>query len=159
MVMGFYQFKKEMKVNASLDALWDFISSPKNLKEITPDYMGFDITSKDLTEKMYPGMIISYRVKPFLGIGTTWVTEITHVKNREYFVDEQRVGPYSIWHHEHIIEEIENGVLMKDIVSYQPPFGFLGRIANGLIIKRKLHEIFKYRSQAIEKKYGKYEPA
>lgn len=157
--MGFYQFKRVLKVNASLDEVWDFISSPKNLKEITPDYMGFDITTKGLAEKMYPGMIISYKVKPLLGISTTWVTEITQVKDKEYFVDEQRVGPYKIWHHEHFIQKIDGGVLMKDIVSYQPPFGFLGSIANKLMIKRKLNEIFNYRSRAIENKYGKYNPA
>jgi ligand-binding SRPBCC domain-containing protein len=121
--------------------------------------MGFDITSRDLPEKMYPGMIISYRVKPLLGINTTWVTEITQVKDKVYFVDEQRVGPYSVWHHEHFIEVIPNGVLMKDIVSYEPPFGFLGSIANKLMIKQKLNEIFNYRRQAIENKYGKYNPA
>ena len=154
--MGFYQFKRELKINASVDEIWDFISSPKNLKEITPDYMGFDITSQDLPEKMYPGMIISYQVKPLLGIKTTWVTEITQVKDKLYFVDEQRVGPYSVWHHEHFIEAIPNGVLMKDIVSYKPPMGILGSIANALIIKRKLREIFEYRSRAIENKYGKY---
>ena len=136
--------------------VWDFISSPRNLKEITPDHMGFDITSEDLPEKMYPGMIISYIVKPLLGIKTTWVTEITHVRENKYFVDEQRVGPYSVWHHEHFIEPIEDGVLMKDIVSYKPPFGILGSIANRLIIRKKLDEIFSYRSGAIEKKFGKY---
>lgn len=154
--MGFYQFKQALKVNASLDEVWDFISSPKNLKEITPDYMGFDITSEDLPEKMYPGMIISYIVKPLLGIKTTWVTEITQVRDKKYFVDEQRVGPYSIWHHEHFIEPIENGVLMKDIVSYKPPMGILGSIANGLVIRNKLKEIFAYRTTAVEKKFGKY---
>ncbi|MEZ5199586.1 MAG: SRPBCC family protein [Bacteroidales bacterium] len=154
--MGFYQFRRELKINASLEDVWDFISSPKNLKEITPDYMGFDITSKGLPEKMYPGMIISYQVKPLLGIKTTWVTEITQVKDKAYFVDEQRVGPYSVWHHEHFIEAIPNGVLMKDIVSYKPPMGILGSIANALIIKKKLREIFEYRSRAIENKYGAY---
>ncbi len=152
--MAFYQFKKEQKVNTSMEDIWDFISSPKNLKEITPDYMGFNITSKDLPEKMYEGMIISYLVSPVLGIKTNWVTEITHVRDLQYFVDEQRVGPYSIWHHQHFIEPIPNGVLMRDIVSYEPPFGFLGAIANTLIIKGKLNEIFDYRTQAIEKKYG-----
>jgi len=124
--MGFYQFKRALKINASLEEIWNFISSPENLKEITPDYMGFDITTEHLAKKMYPGMIISYRVKPLFGISTTWVTEITQVKDKEYFVDEQRVGPYKIWHHEHLIQKIEGGVLMKDILSYQPPFGFLG---------------------------------
>jgi ligand-binding SRPBCC domain-containing protein len=155
--MSFYQKYQEQKVPATLEEVWDFISSPANLKEITPDYMGFDITSKDLPEKMYPGMIISYRVSPLMGIKTTWVTEITQVKDKHFFVDEQRVGPYSIWHHQHILEPIENGVLMKDIISYVPPFGFLGAIANGIIIKKKLNEIFEYRNEAVAKRFGKYE--
>lgn len=154
--MAFYQLLKEQKIKCSIDEIWDFISSPANLKEITPDYMGFDISSQNLPEKMYEGMIISYKVSPLLGIKTTWVTEITHVRDKCYFVDEQRVGPYALWHHQHIIEPIENGVLMKDIVSYQPPFGFLGAIANTLIIKNKLKEIFDYRTHAVEKRFGIY---
>ena len=155
--MPLYQFHKEQKIPSSIDEVWDFISSPANLKEITPDYMGFDITSKDLPEKMYPGMIISYKVSPLLGIKTTWVTEITQVRDKQFFVDEQRVGPYSIWHHQHHISPIEGGVLMKDIVSYQPPLGFFGAIANSLIIKGKLKEIFDYRIQAVESRYGKWQ--
>jgi ligand-binding SRPBCC domain-containing protein len=154
--MPLYQFRKQQKVNTTIDELWDFISSPGNLKEITPDYMGFDITSEELPTKMYPGMIICYKVSPLLGIKTTWVTEITQVRNKEYFVDEQRVGPYNIWHHQHIIEPIKNGVLMTDIVSYKPPFGFLGAIANSIMIKSKLNEIFDYRTIALEKRYGHY---
>ncbi len=140
-----------------MEEVWDFISSPKNLKEITPDYMGFDITSEGLPEKMYQGMIISYKVSPLLGIKTNWVTEITHVRDLEYFVDEQRIGPYKIWHHQHFIEPIENGVLMRDIVTYQPPFGILGAMMNGIVIRKKLEEIFDYRTKAVEEKYGKYE--
>ncbi len=154
--MPLYQFKKQQKVNSNIDDLWDFISAPANLKEITPSYMGFDITSQDLPDKMYAGMIISYKVSPLLGIKTTWVTEITQVRDKHYFVDEQRVGPYTIWHHQHILEPIPNGVLMKDIVSYKPPFGFLGAIANSLMIKSKLNEIFDYRTMALEKRFGKY---
>ena len=154
--MGLYQFKQVMKINASVDEVWDFMSSPGNLKEITPDYMGFDITVEDLPEKMYPGMIISYIVKPVLGIKTLWVTEITHVKDKEYFVDEQRIGPYKMWHHEHFVEPINGGVLMIDIVSYRPPFGFLGKLANRVMIKGKLNDIFSYRKQAIEFRFGKY---
>jgi ligand-binding SRPBCC domain-containing protein len=155
--MAFYQKFQEQKIPATIEEVWDFMSSPANLKEITPDYMGFDITSKDLPEKMYPGMIISYKVSPLLGIKTTWVTEITHVKDHEFFVDEQRVGPYTIWHHQHLLEPIEKGVLMKDIISYVPPFGFLGAIANSIVIKKKLNEIFEYRLKAVEEKFGRYE--
>jgi ligand-binding SRPBCC domain-containing protein len=152
--MGFYQLKKTQRIPADLDEVWDFISSPANLKKITPGYMGFDITSEMLTPKMYPGMIISYKVSPILGIKMTWVTEITHVRDKEYFVDEQRVGPYAFWHHEHKIESIEEGVLMTDIVSYKPPFGLLGSIANSLFIKKQLQNIFDYRKKVIAKMFG-----
>lgn len=156
--MGFYQFKREQYLNASIPEMWDFISSPKNLKLITPDYMGFDIVSGGLPDKMYKGMIISYKVSPLLGIKTTWVTEITHIVDQQYFVDEQRVGPYKIWHHQHFLEATSEGVLMKDIVSYQPPFGILGAIANQLIIKNKLEEIFNYRTKVLNElfKNSKY---
>ncbi len=151
--MGFFQFKQTQHLQASLDEVWEFISSPNNLKEITPDKMGFDITSNGLPDKMYAGMIISYKVKPLLGIPTTWVTEITQVKDKSYFVDEQRVGPYKMWHHEHFIEATEKGVVMKDIISYQAPFGVLGNIANKLIIRKKLNEIFEYRAIALAKRF------
>ncbi len=153
--MAFYQLEQTQKIPASLDAVWDFISSPMNLKEITPDYLGFEVTSNNNENKMYPGMIITYKVSPLFGIKLSWMTEITHVKDKEYFVDEQRVGPYSLWHHQHKIVAIEGGVLMTDIVTYQPPFGFLGAIANTLIIKNKLKEIFDYRTVAVEKRFGK----
>ena len=153
--MAFYQLEQTQKIPASIDAVWDFISSPMNLKEITPDYLGFLVTSNNNENKMYPGMIITYKVSPLLGIKLSWMTEITHVKDKEYFVDEQRVGPYSLWHHQHKITAIEGGVLMTDIVTYQPPFGFLGAIANTLIIKSKLKEIFDYRTVAVEKRFGK----
>jgi ligand-binding SRPBCC domain-containing protein len=147
--MGFYQFKQQMTINAPIEEVWDFISSPGNLKKITPGYMAFDITLKNLADKIYPGMIISYTVKPLLGISLPWVTEITHVKEKEYFVDEQRVGPYNFWHHQHFIKPIEKGVVMNDIVSYKPPLGFIGNIFNRLIINKKLDEIFSYRKQSI----------
>ncbi|NJB82237.1 SRPBCC family protein [Wenyingzhuangia aestuarii] len=152
--MAFYQLKKEQFINATLEQVWDFMSSPKNLKDITPKHMGFDITSDNKDDKMYEGMIISYIVKPVLGIPTNWVTEITHVVNKHYFVDEQRIGPYRLWHHQHILEERDGGVYMKDIVTYQPPFGFLGAIANTLFIKRQLETIFKYRFKAVDHKFN-----
>ena len=147
--MGFYQLHRTQKLPAKIDEVWDFISRPDNLKKITPPYMGFDITSKYAGEKMYPGIIIAYRVSPVFGIKMNWVTEITHIKEKEYFVDEQQIGPYSIWHHEHRIQPIESGVLMTDIVSYKPPFGFLGSIANSVLIKKKLNDIFDFREKVL----------
>lgn len=154
--MAYFQIYQEQKVPASIDEVWDFISSPANLKNITPDYMGFDITTPDLPEKMYAGMIIGYRVSPVFGIKMNWLTEITQVKDREFFIDEQRVGPYKLWHHQHIIKPIDKGVLMNDIVTYIPPGWFLGNIANSLMIKKKLREIFDFRRKAVEDIFGKY---
>jgi ligand-binding SRPBCC domain-containing protein len=151
--MSHYQFIREQFLQTDLDTIWDFASSPQNLKEITPDYMLFNITSKQ-EEKMYPGMIITYEVSPLLGIKMNWMTEITHVKDKHYFVDEQRMGPYSMWHHQHFFEEKENGVLMTDIVTYIPPYGILGQWANALFIKKQLNNIFKYRFEILEKKFN-----
>lgn len=155
--MGFYQLKTKQKIPATIEKVWDFISSPANLKEITPPHMGFEITSGKVDEKMYPGMIISYKVSPFLGLKLTWVTEITQVRDHSYFVDEQRMGPYSMWHHQHFIKPIEGGTLMQDIVSYRPPAGIFGRIANWLFIRRQLNEIFQYRTEAVNQRFGKFE--
>ena len=106
---------------------------------------------------MYPGLIITYKVSPLLGIKTNWMTEITQVVDKQFFIDEQRIGPYKLWHHQHFVEEIEGGVLMKDIVTYSPPFGFLGAIMNSLVIRKKLEEIFDYRFKAVEKKFGPFQ--
>jgi ligand-binding SRPBCC domain-containing protein len=151
--MGVYQIHTSHFLPTSLEEAWAFISNPSNLKNITPETMGFEVVSEGLPEKMYPGMIITYSVKPLLGIKTTWVTEITHVQEMRYFVDEQRVGPYTLWHHEHHLEPAEGGVLMRDIVTYKPPFGILGRIANRLIIRKKLRAIFQYREHALNKRF------
>ena len=155
--MGFYQFQRRQSFKQSIETLWNFISNPKNLKEITPDYMGFDIMSEDLPDEMYEGMIISYKVSPVFGIKTTWVTEITHVKHRSYFVDEQRIGPYKLWHHQHFLEPVETGTVMTDIISYQPPFGALGSLANTILIKHKLEEIFDYRHKVLNELFGNSE--
>lgn len=155
--MAFYQFIHEQLFQASVAEMWSFISAPKNLKEITPDYMGFEITTPYLSEKMYAGMIISYKVSPVLNFKVDWVTEITHVKDNEFFVDEQRIGPYKLWHHQHHLIQMKEGVLMRDIVTYQPPFGILGALANKLLISKKLNEIFNYRKVVLEKKFGNFQ--
>ena len=152
--MAVYQLNEQQILPARSEEVWDFISSPANLREITPAYMGFEITSRDLPEKMYPGMIITYRVKPVLGIPLTWVTEITHVKPGVYFVDEQRVGPYVMWHHEHFIEPLETGVRMRDRVTYRLPLGILGRLAHRIFIRKQLEGIFNHRRKALEKRFG-----
>jgi ligand-binding SRPBCC domain-containing protein len=152
--MSFYQFKKQQLIRTTIDQAWEFISTPRNLREITPEAMNFEIMNSDLPDKMYPGMIISYKVSPLKCYRTTWVTEITHIKEKSFFIDEQRVGPYSLWHHQHIIEPVENGVLMTDIVSYKLPFGFLGSLAHKLFIRSKIESIFNYRYNVLEKRFN-----
>ncbi len=153
--MPVYTFRETQFIPTTLDVLWDFISSPQNLRKITPPSMGFDVITSDLPEKMYAGMIIAYHVRPLFGIKTTWVTEITHVNEFKYFVDEQRFGPYTMWHHQHLIEPVEGGILMTDIIDYQPPMGFLGAIANKLVIRKTLKEIFAFRKIKLEAYFGK----
>ncbi|HMP29394.1 MAG TPA: SRPBCC family protein [Saprospiraceae bacterium] len=151
--MKIYTLKKTQILPISLAEAWDFFSSPKNLKEITPPYMGFDITSDLGDGKMYPGQIITYRVTPLLGIPMRWVTEITHVVDKKYFVDEQRFGPYALWHHQHWFKSVDNGVEMVDIVNYGLPFDPFGRIAIGLV-RSKLEEIFDYRFEKVDQLFG-----
>lgn len=153
--MKIYRLHRYQKLPITIDEAWDLLSDPKNLKLITPDYMGFNILSGG-DRPMYPGQIIQYIVTPVLGIKTKWVTEITHVKDKEYFVDEQRFGPYSLWHHKHFIKPIEGGVEMEDIVDYKLPLGFLGQLVHPFLVKPKLEEIFKYRYDKLIKLYGEY---
>lgn len=151
-----YRIEFKQNIPSDIDTIWEFISSPKNLKLITPPHMGFTILNKLDSDKMYPGQIISYRVSPIGGIKLNWVTEITHVKDNEYFVDEQRFGPYKLWHHKHFIKAIKGGVEMTDIIDYKVPFGFLGDIANVILVKKQLSEIFKFRFKKLEELYGAY---
>ena len=154
--MAVFQFHTKQKIPASTWKVWAFMSSPRNLTRITPKDMGFEITTQYLRENMHEGQIITYKVKPLLGFKTTWVTEITHVEDGLYFVDEQRKGPYKMWHHEHWIHPIEGGVLMEDLVTYEPPFGFIGKIINRLVIRKKLNQIFEYRRKAVNEIFGEY---
>ena len=143
----------------SLDEAWKFFSSPLNLAKITPADMKFVVTSDYTADTvMYEGMLITYKVTPLLGIKLGWVTEITHVKDREYFIDEQRFGPYALWHHEHFFKEIPGGVLMSDILTYAIGYGPAGPIANKILVNKKVQAIFSYREKAVNDLFGVYKP-
>ncbi len=148
-----HQFIRKQFVKTDLQTCWDFFSSPANLKRITPSYMGFDVKTEVPTQ-MYEGLIIAYTVKPLLGIPVEWVTEITHVKDKSFFVDEQRKGPYTMWHHEHHFKEVEGGVEMTDIVSYIIPLGIIGKMVHPFLVKPKLEEIFAYRFKIVDEVFG-----
>ncbi len=150
-----YSLKTVQVLPISLEEAWDYFSSPANLQKITPEEMGFKIISKHHGAKMYPGQVIEYEVSPVLGIPIYWMTEITHVQDQQYFVDEQRFGPYSLWHHQHHFKEVAEGVEMTDIVHYKLPFWFLGDIANSLFVKKQLNDIFDYRFKKVGELFGK----
>ena len=141
-------------IKSDLNTVWSFMSSPKNLATITPDYMGFQILNDLHGDTMYSGQIIEYNVSPILGIKLHWVTEITHVKDKAYFVDEQRFGPYSFWHHKHFLKETSQGIEMHDLVHYKLPFGALGKLANALFVKKQLKEVFDYRYKKIHELFN-----
>ncbi|MFD1294419.1 cell division inhibitor [Lutibacter holmesii] len=148
-----YRLSSKQQLPITIDQAWEFLSNPANLKEITPKYMSFDIVS-GADRPMFAGQIIQYIVTPILGIKTTWVTEITHVVDKEYFVDEQRFGPYALWHHKHFIKEIDGGVEMEDIIDYKVSLGFLGRLVHPILVKPKLTEIFNYRTKKLVDLFG-----
>ena len=146
--------KREQILNISLQEAWDFFSTPLKLAEITPKWLDFRVMS-DVPDKMYEGMIVQYNVHPFLGIPVWWVTEITHIKEPHYFVDEQRKGPYAMWHHEHHFKEVEGGVHMTDIVSYIVPFSAVTMPFIGGMVRGKVEAIFDHRYRVLDEMFNK----
>ncbi|MCS6928257.1 MAG: SRPBCC family protein [Saprospiraceae bacterium] len=156
--MGVYVLKRTQRLPISIQEAWAFFSSPLNLPEITPPYLGFEILSeRSWLGRMYAGQIVTYKVRPLLGIPMFWMTEITHVREGEFFVDEQRIGPYAFWHHQHHFKPIAGGVEMTDIVHYRLPLGIIGKLAHVLFVRRQLEEIFNYRYRVLEKRFGRIE--
>lgn len=151
-----YQLSAKINLPIPLEEAWKFLSDPSNLKVITPDYMGFHIIS-GTDRAMYAGQIITYKVSPLLGIKMNWVTEITHVEDRKYFVDEQRIGPYSMWHHKHFLKEIKNGTEITDVVHYRLPIAIIANRFHAILVKPKLKEIFEYRTKALLTRFGEYD--
>jgi len=154
--MSVYSLKRVQRLPITVETAWDFFSNPMNLKEITPAKMGFQVTSDPefSARKMYAGQIITYTVKPLLGIPLFWMTEITHVQDGQFFVDEQRVGPYALWHHQHHFKAVPGGVEMTDLVHYKVPFGILGDFANWLFVRGQLEGIFNHRYEILEERFG-----
>lgn len=153
--MKVYKLERVQFLPITIEKAWDFFSSPKNLKEITPEYMKFKITYISGSERMYAGQLISYIVNILPILPVKWTTEITHVNEPTYFVDEQRFGPYALWHHQHHFKPVDGGVEMTDIVNYAVPLGILGRFANRLFVASKVRAIFDYRFDVLEKKFKK----
>ncbi|OJX49915.1 MAG: cell division inhibitor [Flavobacterium sp. 38-13] len=153
--MKLYTLYTKQQLPVSIETAWEFISNPKNLEIITPKSMQFKTLSGDEKE-MFAGQIIHYKITPLFGISMQWVTEITHVQEQKFFVDEQRFGPYAFWHHKHFLKAIPGGVEMEDIVHYKLPMGLLGQLAHPFIVKPKLDEIFAYRRKKLIEIFGEF---
>jgi len=149
-----HQLSSVQKIPASIEDTWAFFSDPHNLAAITPASLGFKVTRPLFGKETYAGQVMTYTVRPLLGIPLSWMTEITHVRKPEFFTDEQRKGPYRLWHHQHHFKAIDGGVEMTDLVHYRLPFGWLGELAHGPIVRGKLEDIFRYRYDRIVEKFG-----
>lgn len=143
------RLKQEQFLPINIDQAWSFFSNPQNLNEITPDDMVFEIIS-DLPDTMYEGLLINYRLKPMFNLSVNWVTEITHVKQKLYFIDEQRKGPYKIWHHEHHFKEVPNGIIMTDLLFYDIGKSVVGWLAGKIFVDKKVKSIFEYRHSKLK---------
>lgn len=153
--MAFRQLVFRQLLPADLDTVWAFFSDPRNLTTITPPQMKLRTTGGELLSPViYPGMILTYKLSPFAGITLSWMTEITAVDSRRYFVDEQRRGPYRFWHHQHHFKAQKDGVLMTDIVHYELPLGPVGALAHTFLVKKQLNDIFAFRRRTVEELFG-----
>jgi ligand-binding SRPBCC domain-containing protein len=146
--MALKTIKTTLLLPITPEQAWTFFSSPRNLNEITPADMTFHITS-EIPDEMYEGLFITYKLKPLLNIPVSWVTEITHIKNQSYFIDEQRVGPYRMWHHEHHFREVPGGVEMTDILHYDVGKSIFGWMASKLFVDQRVKEIFEFREKKL----------
>ena len=151
--MKVHVLEQEQLLPVSLEAAWEFFSTPRNLDAITPPDAGFRLlTGSD--EPLYDGQILTYRIRLAPLVEVSWVTEIKSVASGQSFIDEQRFGPFKFWHHRHVMEAVEGGTRVHDRVHYAMPFGFIGEIVHALSIRRRLEAIFRYRREVLAKEFG-----
>lgn len=145
-----YKFQQTQNIRVDIKKAWEFFSSPDNLKLITPKNMNIQILNRSDAGDMYPGMIITYTLSPLFNLRVKWATEITQIRDYKYFIDNQIKGPYKIWHHEHHFKETKDGIEMRDILFYDLPLGIIGKFAHKLFVKKRIEEIFNYRTEKIK---------
>ena len=151
-----HSFSQIQDIPCNLDTAWQFFSDPRNLQRITLPDMKFAVRSP-LTDHIYAGQIIQYRVRPLFGIPVKWATLISHVTEKSSFVDEQIKGPFKFWHHQHFFTETNDGVRMVDVVHYELPLGFIGEFVHRFIVRERLKKIFDHRREVITRIFGEKE--
>jgi ligand-binding SRPBCC domain-containing protein len=150
-----HRLTQKQLVTASLDDVWAYFATPANLNDMTPPDMQFEIIHGN-ESRMYQGQLIEYRVQFMPLVKSRWLTEIAHVQEKSYFVDEQRIGPYHFWYHEHRFEEVEDGTHISDQVTYELPFGLLGDFVHAIWVRPRLNSIFEYRKVKVKEIFGLY---
>ncbi len=148
--MNSFHFTTSQFLPVDISKAWAFFSSPHNLPLITPPELNFKILTEEKKDEIFEGMLIDYKVTPLFGIPLNWQTRIDKMKKLKYFTDKQIKGPYKLWEHNHYFTQYRNGVLMKDEVKYQLPFGVVGKIAHSLLVRKKIEKIFEYRKTILE---------
>ena len=149
-----YRFRKTQKLPIDAETAWDFISKPENLVRLTPARMNMNLVA-GVDKPLYSGQMITMKVSPIPGYRSTWVSEITNVEAGRYFIDEQRSGPYSMWHHQHFVNKGDGYTEIEDIIHYKVPYGWLGRLLHPIFIKPQLEKIFAFRRKKLEEIFGK----
>jgi len=144
-----FVLERSQTLPTTIDKAWNFFSDPSNLTRITPTGMDFHITSPRQATT-YAGQILTYTLRPLFGISMTWTTEITHVLKPDFFVDEQRFGPYRFWHHQHFFREVDGGVEVRDLIHYLLSHDQMAGLVNRLIVAPRLKKIFDYRTKALQ---------
>ena len=148
--MKLHRINRRQLIPISINKAWDFFSNPLNLSKITPPWLNFKVVS-GIPQNMHSGMIITYRITPIAYIQTLWVSEITHVNTPTFFVDEQRIGPFRFWHHQHLFKEVGRDVEIQDIVHYAMPLWPVGEIVHSISVGKKVEAIFDFRSKALKR--------
>jgi ligand-binding SRPBCC domain-containing protein len=148
--MKLHQIHRKQMIPISIFEAWEFFSNPENLSTITPSWLNLTLIS-DIPRGMHSGMIISYRITPIVRVPTIWISEITHVNRPTYFVDEQRLGPFRFWHHQHVFKEVGRNVEIQDIVHYAMPLGPIGEMMYSISVRKKVDSIFDFRQKALER--------
>ena len=151
--MSIHHLKQEQFLPINLSEAWHFFSNPRNLEDITPPTLKFQILKVSLDKTIYEGQIIHYKIRILPFVWVHWLTEITKVKDHVFFIDDQRIGPYLFWHHQHHFREVEGGVEMQDAVTYALPFGWLGDLVHRFFVKPQLQEIFSHRRRVLANRF------
>jgi ligand-binding SRPBCC domain-containing protein len=143
-----YLLRASQILPVPIEKAFSFFEKPEDLFEITPDWLDFKLVDAAVKGATYEGAEFDYTIR-WLAIKMKWHAKIVEYLSPEQFTDMQVRGPYALWNHLHTFETVPNGTLMRDLITYRLPFGFLGKIVHKFIVLKQLRDIFSYRAVRI----------